>query len=118
MAEQKTEFRARDRWLNFAFIVAPTSVLAHLTISYALVPTACAQGHKTILHVSAAVFLLIAAASGLIGWRVYGQFADAQGELWRERTRWFSTVVMSLALASMVVILAMEIPNLILRSCD
>jgi hypothetical protein len=118
MAEQKTEFDTRDRWLLFAFVLAPSSVLAHLTVSYSLVPTSCAQGDKTLLHFSTAVFIVLAAIAGLIGWRVYGRFHDSAGELWRERTRWFSAVVIALAISSMVVILAMEIPNLILRSCD
>ncbi|MEA2465272.1 MAG: hypothetical protein QOJ98_3019 [Acidobacteriota bacterium] len=118
MAEQKTEFRSRDRWLMFAFILGPMSVLTHLNVSYALVPTSCAQGDKTLLHVSTAVFLLLAAAAALIGWRIYGRFANGEAELWRERTRWFSMFVIALSISSMVVILAMEIPNLILRSCD
>jgi hypothetical protein len=118
MAEQKTEFDTRDRWLLFALILAPSSVLAHLTVSYSLVPTSCAQGHKTLLHLSTCIFLLLAAGAAAIAWRIYGRFRDAEVELWRERTRWFSAFVMALAISSMVVILAMEIPNLILRSCD
>jgi hypothetical protein len=116
--EQKTEFQTRDRWLMFAFILGPLSVLTHLNVSYALVPISCARGDKMLLHLSTAVFLLLAAAAAVIGWRIHGRFADGEGVLWRERTRWLSAVVVALSISSMVVILAMEIPNLILRSCD
>lgn len=112
MAEHKSEFQPRDRWLMFALILGPLSVLTHLNVSYVLVPTSCAQGDKMLLHLSTGVFLLLAAAAAFIGWRIYGRFADA------ERTRWLSTFVIALSISSMVVILAMEIPNLILRSCD
>jgi len=118
MAEQKSEFHTRDRWLMFAFVLGPLSVLTHLNVSYALVPTSCAQGDKMLLHLSTVVFLLLAAAAAFIAGRIYGRFADAEGVLWRERTRWFSALVIALSVSSMVVIVAMEIPNLILRSCD
>ncbi|HEX9981796.1 MAG TPA: hypothetical protein VGF69_00900 [Thermoanaerobaculia bacterium] len=118
MSEQKTEFRTRDRWLLFAFALGPLSVLTHLTVAYALVPSACAGGSKLTLHLSALIFLLLAGVGALIGWRIYSRFAGDGTELWQERTRWLSVVVMALAVSSMVIIVAMEIPNLILRSCD
>lgn len=118
MSEQKTELRARDRWLLVAFFLGPMAVLSHLSLAYSLVPSACAGGSKLKLHLSALVFLLLAGIGALIGWRIYRRFAGEDAELWQERTRWLSVVVMALAVSSMIVIVAMEIPNLILRSCD
>jgi hypothetical protein len=38
--------------------------------------------------------------------------------LWKERTRWLAMVVIVLSLFAALSIIAMEIPNVILRSCD
>jgi hypothetical protein len=114
----KTDFRARDRWLILAFCLGPLAVLTHLNVSYALVQESCARGSKTMLHLSAALFLLMALAGAGIGWPLYRRFADAEGELWQERTRWVALVATVLSIASAIVIIAMEIPNVLLRSCD
>jgi H+/Cl- antiporter ClcA len=116
--DDKSEFHTRDRLLMFAFALGPMSALTHLTVSYALVPESCAQGSKTMLHVSAAVFVALAVIGAFIGWHYHRVFADVEGVLWKERTRWVSKVVMVLSIFSAVVILAMELANVILRSCD
>ena len=118
MSEHKTEFRSRDRWLMFAFALGPMSALTHLTVSYALVPEACARSSKAILHGSTAVFLLLALIAMSIGWHYRRAFRDAAGVLWQERMHWLATVAMVLSVFSAVLILAMELANLILRSCD
>ncbi len=118
MSEHKTEFRPRDRWLMFAFALAPMSALTHLTVSYMLVPEACARSSKAILHASTAVFLVLALIAMSIGWYYRRAFQDAAGVLWQERTQWVANVVMVLSIFSAVVILAMELANLILWSCD
>jgi hypothetical protein len=118
MSENKTEFHTRDRWLMFAFALGPLAALSHLLIAYALVPSSCANDSKAMLHVSAASFFLLTLLAALIGWRYHDAFPDAEGVLWKERTRWFAMVVMVLGIAAAVMIVAMEIPNLILRSCD
>jgi hypothetical protein len=115
---QKTEFRTRDRWLIYAFLVGPLSALSHLTVAYALVPTACAQRSNAILHASTATFLLIALSGVLIGWRVRGRFRESDSVLWKERTHWLATTALVLSIASIVVIIALELPNVILRSCQ
>jgi hypothetical protein len=70
------------------------------------------------LHVSAASFFLLTLIATLIGWRYHDAFPDAEGVLWKERTRWLAIVVTVLGIGSAIAIVAMEIPNLILRSCD
>jgi hypothetical protein len=114
----KTEFHTRDRWLTFAFALGPMAALGNLVAGYALVPTACAQASKTMLHVSTAAFFVVALIGALIGWRYHNAFAETDGTLWQERTRWVSMVVTVLSIGSALVIVAMEIPNVILRSCD
>jgi hypothetical protein len=116
--ERKTEFHTRDRWLLLAFVVGPLSVLVHQSVSYSLVPTSCAEGSKTILHIVTAVFLLIAASGALIAKTIHGRFVQNDGLLWQERTRWFAASALVLSISSMVVIVAMEIPNWVFGSCQ
>jgi hypothetical protein len=116
--EEKSEFHSRDRWLIFSLLVGPMAALTDLTVSYALVPDACAQGTKWMLHLSTVIFALVALTGAAIAFRVRRLCESGGGYLWIERTKWVATVAMVLAVSSVVVILAMEIPNLILRSCD
>ena len=107
---EKTEFGPRDRWLMFAFVVGPMAALTHLMVSYALVPSSCEQQSKTLLHSSSLAFFLLALIGAWIGWR--------ERHSGNERARWLAMAVMLLALGSALVIVALEIPNVILRSCD
>ncbi|MFL6248897.1 MAG: hypothetical protein ACJ74H_22940 [Thermoanaerobaculia bacterium] len=114
----KVEFHARDRWLTFAFLLGPMAALTHLTVSYALVPESCARDSKTILHISSAAFFALTLIGTFIGWHYHRAFADADDVLWKERTRWLSLSAMILSIFSAMVIVAMELANLILWSCD
>ena len=116
--EQKREFRTRDRWLLLSLWLGPMCALTNLTVNYSLVAEACARGTKTMLHVITAGFVLIALGSALLARHYYKECERGGDVLWIERTRWFSLVAMVLSLASAVVIVAMEVPNVLLRSCD
>jgi hypothetical protein len=118
MSERKTDFQARDRWLMFAFWVGPMAALTHLLVAYGLVPSSCAQGSKTMLHASAAAFFVVALLGAFIGWHYHDAFAASEATLREERTRWMAMVATVLSLFSAMVIIAMELPNVILRSCD
>jgi cytochrome bd-type quinol oxidase subunit 2 len=107
---EKTDFRPRDRWLTYAFLVGPLAALTQLTVMYTLVPEACEQQSKMMLHASSLAFFILALTGAWIGWR------DRQAG--NERTRWLAVAVILLSLGSALVIVALEIPNLILRSCD
>jgi hypothetical protein len=118
MSERKTDFQPRDRWLMFAFWLGPMAALTHLLVAYSLVPSACAQGSKSMLHASAAAFFIVALLGAFIGWHYHGAFAESDGMIRQERTRWMAMMAMVLSLFSALVIIAMELPNVILRSCD
>lgn len=113
----KTDFRTHDKWLVFAFVLGPLSALTNLMVSYALVPETCVRGSKMMLHVSAASFFLLALVAAFIAWRTRNQFAPEVDDL-HERTHWLANVAIVLAIGSAVLIVGMEIPNLILGSCD
>ena len=116
-AEPKREFANRDRWLNFAMVLGPAAWLAHLNISYALVPESCLDGSKLKLHIATIVCVLIALSAAAIGWFIRGTMVD-DGIPWKERTKWTANFVVILSISMAIVIVAQEIPNLILRSCD
>lgn len=115
---EKHEFRPRDRWLIASLVSGPLAALTHLTVSYSLVPSACAQGTRAMLLLSAFAFIAIALAGGAVAFRILKACDPVEGVLWVERTRWLATVASALAAASAVVIVAMSIPYLIHRICD
>jgi hypothetical protein len=55
--------------LWFALLGGPVAWSAHLLASYPLVPVACSVGTVTMLHAVTAATVLMAAASGMVGWR-------------------------------------------------
>jgi hypothetical protein len=115
----KTDFRGHDRWLVTAFAAGPLAALTNLTLSYFLTPESCQQGTKLWLHVSFAAFTVIAIASAAIARRIHARFAGVRTpDPLIERTLWQSTAALILSLASVLLLIAMEIPNVILRSCD
>ena len=111
----KTDFRASDRWLVVALNLGPLAALSNLAVSYALAPETCIRNSKLLLHVSAAVFFVLALTASFIAKRVSPPTAS---DVMQERTRWLANAAIGLSIASAVLIVAMEIPNLILRSCD
>lgn len=118
-AEQKTEFRPRDRWLNFALVLGPTAWMLHLGISYMLVSESCEHGTKLMLHGVTAACVALALIAAAIAWKIRAACLDDPAPaLWKDRTRWLATMIVCLSLAMTLVILAQQIPNLLLRSCD
>lgn len=116
----KTDFRASDKWLTFTLCVGPVAALANQGVMYALVPESCVRGSKLMLHASTAAFLVLCAVGALIAWRIGARFVPTTPAPDRlvERTRWLALAGVVLCVFSALVIVAMEIPNLILRSCD
>jgi hypothetical protein len=115
---EKTDFRPRDRWLTYAFLIGPLAALTQLTVMYTLVPTACEQGSRALLHGSTALFLLIALSGVLVGSRSMAEFRHPDSDVTRERSRWLAMAAMALSIGSMLVIVALELPNVILRNCQ
>jgi hypothetical protein len=95
---EKTDFRPRDRWLTYAFLVGPLAALAQLTVMYTLVPTACERASKALLHGSTAVFLVIALSGALVGSRSMSKFRDPGGDVSLERSRWLAVAAMALSI--------------------
>lgn len=114
----KTDFRSGDRLLIFAFILGPLAALTDLGAAYTLVPTACSHGSKMMLHVTTVICLIVALAATLLGRRYMNGHDQPDSILWIERTRWMALAATLLGIAAAIIIVALEIPNVILRSCD
>ena len=117
--ERKSDFRAVDRKLIAAFFTAVSGWFLHLNLSYMLMPESCENRSKLILHVVTAGCLLVTMAAAVVAWRTRAAFTAQPEEMpGRELTRWMATLIAALSVALSIVIVAQEIPNLILRSCD
>lgn len=116
-AERKRELPGRDRWLLFALIVGPLSALWNQAVTYSLVPTACERGSKGMLHLVALVFFLLSLWGAAIGWRYRAPDTPESEEI-HQRIRWMAISAIVLSLSCALIVVAMEIPNVILRSCD
>lgn len=114
----KTDFRGHDRWLTFTLALGPTAALTNLFVSYSLVPESCVRGSHALLHVTAAAFFLACLAGAALAWSIGQRFVERDPDPLHERTRWLAVASTILCVFSALVIVAMEIPNVILRSCD
>jgi hypothetical protein len=62
-----------------ALFLAPLAFTVNLVITYPLVPWACAHQKQGVVHVVEALFLLIALAGVIHGWRLWQAHAAARG---------------------------------------
>jgi hypothetical protein len=116
--EVKTDFLPGDRRLLSAVFLGPLAALGNLTVSYTLAPSACAADSRAMSYGTSVAFLAIALFATLIGWRHHTKFAGEPIVGTHERTRWIALTAICLGVFSAVVIVAMTIPNWILRTCD
>lgn len=114
----KTDFRRHDKWLTLTFALGPMAALTNLFVGYSLVPESCVRGSKAMLHISSAAFFAACLLGALVAWRIGNRFVERDPDLLHERTRWLAMAAAILCIASAAIIVAMEIPNVILRSCD
>ncbi len=104
-----------------AFAAGPAAVLVSMQAKYALVPWACAHGTTFVLHAIAAAGVAAATASILVAhheWRRGGGgWPDDEGGV-RGRTRFLGMLALLLGAASLIVILAQWVPELVLSPCQ
>jgi hypothetical protein len=115
----------RDVLLWLAIFAGPLSWALHEQMSYMLTPTACAAGRHVLLHLVTLGTLLIAAAGAAIAWRRWKALPEGSMEKGETREKAETARARFMALAGMticgafaLVILAAEVPNLVLGVCD
>src|SRR5205085_8030971 len=113
--EQKRDFTGRDRLLLLVFIFGPIAALTNQIVSYSLVSQSCVDGTNWRLHLSAAISFLACLACALLSRSMLA--STGESSLREHRARWMALSGFILSLAGAIVVIAMEIPNVVLRSC-
>jgi hypothetical protein len=104
-----------------AFAAGPAAVLASMQAKYALVPWACTHGTTLLLHAIAIAGVVAAAVSMLVAYHEWrhagGGWPNDEGGV-RGRSRFLGMLALLLGAASLIVILAQWVPELVLSPCQ
>jgi hypothetical protein len=105
-------------------LTGPVVWFSLLQTNYVLSYVACETRQTWFLHAATAVAAVLVAASGWFAWRA-GPAEDDQRRsppvtraTWESRSRWMSIAGVATSAWFIVVILAMEIPVVVLHTCD
>jgi hypothetical protein len=114
--------RAARLWVGL--LAPPLVTMVLLESNYVLSYVSCEQRTKWFLHAAVLGALLLVAAAGWTAWTSGPAEADARQsppatpDTTESRARWMSIAGVVLALWFMLVILAMDIPVLVLKTCQ
>lgn len=121
---------SHERWrlaaLWSGLLTGPIVWLALLEVNYVLAYVAC-EAHSTwFMHLAVVVALLLVGSAGYAAWTAsYGDImADEpptpplSDETRRQRSRWMSLAGVAFSAWFIVVILAMEVPLVVLKECQ
>jgi uncharacterized membrane protein YidH (DUF202 family) len=118
----ETRIERRDLLLWFSVLAGPFAWALTEQLSYMLTPTACWTGRHVILHLVPLSTLLIVLAGALVArgrWkRQPPEGSTERGNPEDSRVRFMALAGFWLCVSFALAILAMEIPNLVLRACD
>jgi hypothetical protein len=118
--------RRRTLALWIGLLAGPLIWLSLLQTNYILAYVACETGRTWFMHLATGLALMLVAAAGFGAWRASGGpiMADEQltgpldPETQRQRARWMSLAGVALSGWFIIVILATEIPIVVLRECQ
>jgi hypothetical protein len=121
---------SHERWRLAAvwagLLTGPAAWLALLEVNYVLSYVACETRSTWFLHSATAVALLLVAAAGYAAWAAsFGSIIvdetptpPLSDETRVQRSRWMSLAGVAVSLWFIVVILAMEVPIIVLKECQ
>lgn len=121
---------SHERWRSLALwiglLAGPVVWLSLLQTNYILAYVACQARHTWFMHLATAVAVVLVAAAGFGAWRAAdGSIMTAEerthplsGDTHRQRARWMSLSGVVLSGWFILVILAMEVPIIVLRECQ
>lgn len=118
--EEKSDFDNSDRLLSALVLAPPLVWFTHLTVSYVWVPSSCATGDWTKLHVFTALALVATIASGWASWTALsrlGYGGTDHGDPIETRKRLMAIVGVVFAVTFAVLVIANEVPNVVLERC-
>ncbi len=111
----------RDVLLWLAALAGPFAWALHEQASYMLTPSACDARAHVILHLVTLAALLIAGAGGAVAWRRWKAApagSTEKGDPVASRIRFMALAGLTLCVFCALIILAAEVPNLVLGVCD
>ena len=105
-------------------LTGPIVWLTMLEVNYVLTYVACETGHKWFMHATILVAIGLVAAAGCLSW-LHGPPSDPElhtppvtRETAEQRARWMALYGVASSVWFIIVILANEIPILVLRACE
>jgi hypothetical protein len=129
MASSTSRPVSHERWRIAAqwagLLAGPLVWLSLLELNYVLAYVACETRSTWFMHTATVTAVALVAAAGLLAWRAsYGDMmapetltAPLSDDTRRQRSRWMGLAGVATSLWFIVVILAMEVPIVILREC-
>ena len=121
---------SHERWRSLALwaglLAGPVVWLTLLQTNYILAYVACETRHTWFMHLATAVAVVLVAAAGFGAWRAAdGPIMSEEhpthplsDETHRQRTRWMGLSGVLFSAWFVLVILAMEVPIIVLRECQ
>jgi hypothetical protein len=121
---------SHERWrlaaLWAGLLTGPIVWLALLEANYVLAYVACETRSTWFMHLAVGVALLLVGAAGYAAWAAsFGHILGAEtptpplsDETRVQRSRWMSLAGVAFSLWFLLVILAMEVPLVVLRECQ
>jgi hypothetical protein len=121
---------SHERWRLAALwagvLTGPLVWLTLLEVNYLLAYVACETRSTWVMHLAIAVALLMVAGAGYAAWAAsYGNMFTEEtrtlplsDETRVQRSRWMSLAGVAFSLWFMLVILAMEVPLIVLKECQ
>ena len=121
---------SHERWRLAAvwagLLAGPLAWLTLLEVNYLFAYVACEVQGTWFMHLAIAIAVLLVGAAGLTAWRASsGPMAADEtrtdplsDETRRQRSRWMSLAGVAFSLWFIVVILAMEVPLVVLKECQ
>lgn len=116
----KSDFDKTDRLLAAAMLAPPVIWFAHLNVSYVWVPSSCASGDWLKLHLFTVAGILLIAAAGWGSWhflRELGRGTTNEGDARLTRRRFMAVIGSVFAVVFILLVIANEVPNIVLRRC-
>jgi hypothetical protein len=130
MASSTLRPGSHERWRSLALwtglLTGPLAWLALLQTNYILAYVACETRQTWFMHLATAIAVLLVAAAGFGAWRASDGpiTSDEQPsgplsqETRRQRARWMAFGAVAFSAWFILVILAMEIPIIVLQECQ
>lgn len=116
----QSDFDRTDRLLVAVMLAPPLIWFAHLSVSYVWVPSSCATGDWLKLHLFTGAGILLIALAGVGSWRFLRQSGPGhtdRADPRLSRRRFMAVAGSTFAVVFTLLIVANEIPVIVLRGC-